>query len=378
MRPSSSTSASERIGRAQNVIVFAATLLVLLVPYEWAVRRSEHVYGERRAFFSTTSSPLTKVDALHALASRTRELDVLVVGTSVAEYGIDPRLLQSRLDGTRNRQVFNASIGGVSSIVGLDLAAQFGLRPRLLIVSVSPMDFTDAAQLRGARFLRHAQSLTSTGKPVARDIRERIETAVGGAFRAVCHASSPERRRTLVHWLDFFEADTNPGLLAFLNSEAVAGPQCATCWDGYIGATSANTAAAVFFREGNAKGAGAFEAGTSPQAFLAEHRTHVESLRTRLQRLVRAGTRVVLVRVPTSPRFRAIEDETTKFDDAMIALASTTQVPYVDARLEPSFAAEPRNFVDTHHLSYRGSREFTLALARELRGISPQLRAQSR
>ena len=371
MRRNSSTSASDLRRQWPAIAAFAITFAFLFIPYELAVRRSERIHGVARAYFSPATSALPKIDQMSTVARRSGQLDVLVVGTSVAEYGVDPRLLQQTLEPGSTRPVFNAALGGVSSIVGLDLAETFRLRSKWTIVSVSPMDFTDTAQSRGRRFVSHATELTSGRMQTSSDIREIVEQRTGAIVRSVAHSTSPLRRRTLPDWLRLFRRRQQTDLFAFLNSEAVAEPQCATCWDGYVGSSAANEADLQFFAAGASGVApGALDAGIAPREFVAEHPAHVEALAQRIERMRRSGSRVVLVRIPTSAGFRAVEDESTvAFDTTMQGLADRTGTAYFGDLVPAGFLVDSRNFVDTHHLSYRGSHVFTRRLGEALRSL---------
>jgi len=361
IRLNSSTSASERARRWRDWAVFGAVCLSLFVPYELLVRHSEKIYGKERAFFSGT---LSKIDALHHLARRRTDLDVLVVGTSLAELGVDPRLLRSVLEPGSSRPVFNASLGGVSSLVGIRLAQDFGFHPRWLIVAVSPMDFTRLAQSRGDRFRRRAQDLAHPEES-SHDIREVIDHAMGVALQSIFHGMSPLRRRTAGDWLRFARAG-DVDVFAFLNSEAIL-DQCETCWDGYTGAiVERNTTDRAYFA-----GNGVIDVGTTAGEYNADHATYVEQLERQLVPLRDAGVRVVMVRIDEPLGFRIAEDaQTVKFRETMLELSARTNIPYIDDLMPAEFLRNPENFIDTKHLSYGGSRAYTQRLAQQIRSLN--------
>src|SRR5262245_27723103 len=94
MLSSTSSSCPEPRGRAW--VLFGALFLLLFVPYEAAVRRSEAVFGEAPA---AVPSPEGE-DQIDAWLQRLRTGEppaVYAVGSSIALYGFDPEVLAQGL-----------------------------------------------------------------------------------------------------------------------------------------------------------------------------------------------------------------------------------------------------------------------------------------
>jgi len=94
----------------------------------------------------------------------------------------------------------------------------------------------------------------------------------------------------------------------------------------------------------------------------------VHALRSLLAELRRRGVRVVLVRFPVSPRYRAaaaaLGARSSQRDALLAELLTPGQVDHLD--LERLFDARPGAFLDADHLGPRGRRALTRRLRREL------------
>lgn len=340
---SSSTSAFDRIAIATFVCVFAA----LVVPYECAVRASERVYGVRRANIVMPRTLSPKIDGFMSDVDNGIRYATYAVGTSRMEWGLRPEFVDRALGPT-----YNFGIGGISSIVALELFHKIGLRPRRILVSVSPFDFTKVSIAQGERGVSLAKFPAPAGQSDGRG-----PTAWTRAmFLSVLHASSPARRRNLGEWFELIRDRGN--ILAFLNNEDATGPLTISGLRGY--------------RFSNAV--------APPEVFASPRRTdifaeyqderpqHFDRMQRNVEFFKAASVEVVLVRMPTGIAVRRSEDAITTFDADMRALARACGVRYIDgsAIVEKSFPFVRRNFSDAEHLNATGAATFSRALAAAL------------
>lgn len=345
---SSSTSAFDRVAIVTFVCVFAA----LVVPYECAVRASERLYGVRRANIVMPRTLSPKIDGFMSDVGSGIRYAAYAVGTSRMEWGVRPEFLDRVLGPT-----YNFGLGGISSIVSLELFQRIGLRPQRILVSVSPFDFTKVSIAQGNRGVSLA-----TFPARAAHAEHRGPTAwTRVLFRSLLHASSRERRRNIGQWLELIR--DRGKLLAFLNNEDATGPLTTATLRGYrLSNDIASPEVFAFARR--------------PDVFAEYQQERPQHFR-RMQRDVEffkaARAEVVLVRVPTGIAVRRSEDSITTFDADMRALARACGVRYIDGSMivDKRFPFDRRNFADAEHLNAAGAEAFsrTLAAALEQRDI---------
>jgi len=345
MRTNSSTSSSE-----SAVVAFAAVLAVLLVPYELLVRRSEAIYGVRRSNVVMPLSLSPKIDALVSDLAAGERYPTYVIGTSRVEEGVRSDVIDAVAGPT-----FNLAMSGASSLTGLEVIETLKLRPSLIVVGVSPMDFTDMSMRRGAVAVRGAHdSIVSFGRP---DLAERGPAATArAATYALLHGASPSRRRNLGQWLDLLRLRGD--LLKYINNADAVAAQEDVWVRGFSGVPRISTPAQ--FRE--------LQPANITSEYLDGHAPLYAQLQSAVARQRARGTQVVFVRLPLAPEPRAIEDA-TGFDGDIRALAARCGVRYIDGRtlVSDAFIHDRRNFVDGGHLNVSGATQFSRALAAALR-----------
>jgi hypothetical protein len=266
------------------------------------------------------------------------------------ESAIRPDLLAPHFGLTEN-----LGIGGVSSTAILEWLEQLGLRPKLLIVSVTPMDLTPMAIVRGQRAVQRAS--------ISRE--ERASSSVTGpadaariATYTLLHGATDERHRNLGEWLELIRDRGN--VLAFLNNEGATGPVgIAATTDGY--SPSSRIASLADMEEP--------QLGNVAAEMIAHEAETSARLVAVVKRFRARGTRVVIVRIPTAIGIRRTEDTSSGFDARVRRISAGSGAPYIDGLAlvgGEAFARDRRNFGDAEHMNSRGAIAFSNALVRAL------------
>jgi hypothetical protein len=339
---SSSTSAFEK----SAIAAFAGAFVMLMAPYEFCVRAAEQRYGERRASIAMPRTLSPKVDEFLFEYRNGIRFAAYATGTSRVEASVCPDLL----DGTLGR-TYNAALGGSSSIATLELFERLGLYPQVLVVGVSPMDFTRLGVQRGEKGIARAQ-------------RAAVSESVGfmadrsrAVFYAALHSARPDRRRNLGQWLEWWRG--NGELLAFLNNEDAVGPPLPESTRGYVASDRVAPPEAV--REGTWS--------NIPGEYREAHRELMARIAALVRRFQQRGTTVIFVRVPTAAGVRRSEDSETTFASDIATLSGQLGVRYIDGSrlVSADFAGDHRNFTDSEHLNSTGAQQFSRALSEALR-----------
>ncbi|MEA2568234.1 MAG: hypothetical protein QOI24_235 [Acidobacteriota bacterium] len=329
---------------------FVVVFFALLVPYEALVRASERRYGVHRARIADPKTISPRVDGFLADLAAGRRYDTIAVGTSRVEYAIRPDILAPHFGLTQN-----LGIGGVSSTPTLEWLEQLGLHPKLLIVSVTPMDLTPMAIVRGERAVQRASISREAATP--NSIHGPGDAARIATY-SLLHGATDERHRNLGEWLELVRDGGN--VLAFLNNEDATGPVgSARTTDGYT--PSAQIASVADMEEP--------QLGNVAAEMIAHEAETSARLIAVVKRFRARGTRVVIVRIPTAIGIRRTEDASSGFDARVRRISAASGVPYIDGLAlvgGEAFARDGRNFSDAEHMNSRGAIAFSNALVRAL------------
>jgi hypothetical protein len=349
MRMPSSTSDSERAFDRRALAVFACTLLAILIPYETLVRASERRHGMHRARLAEPKTVSPRVDGFLADLAAGRRYDTIGVGTSRIQFAMRPDIVAPHFGLTQN-----LGIAVASSIAALEWIEELGLSPRLLIVSLSPMDLTRLSIVRGELAVKRMDH--SRRQDEARTLLSPTEVT-RASTHALLRGTTEARHRNLGQWYELLLEGGN--VLAFLNNEDATGPVGRTVSDGYT--QSVRTASAEEMQL------------TQRESLAAEMLAHEVEAAARLEAVVgrfRArGTRLVIVRIPTAIGIRRSED-LHSFDARARRISSACGVPYIDGLAlvgGEAFASDSRNFDDAEHMNSRGAIAFSNALVGRLR-----------
>jgi hypothetical protein len=354
----SSTSASERASVRIALTAFVCGVAALLVPYEMLVRTSERVYGVRPANIVMPRTLSPKIDQIINDFDQGVRYATIAVGTSRMEWSLRPDVVEASLGPT-----YNAGCGGISSVVMLEFLHRLGPQPQRLIVSVSPLDFTQIEVRQAERGI--GLSRLTSPESENHSVNGRGPAAWSRtAVRAVLHSSSPERRRNLGQWLELFR--DHGSVLAFLNNQDATGAINGMARHGYRPAMNIATPEQIF--------------QPRPAMIADDYRSASGTLFPRFAAALRSfqqrGTTVTLVRLPTGIGTRRAEDAETTFDGDMRELSRACGVSYIDssALMGAAFSTDRRDFSDSEHLNSAGALQFSRALAQVLmREPSPQL-----
>lgn len=350
MRMPSSTSDSERAFDRRAIAAFVCTLLAILIPYEALVRASERRHGISRARLAEPKTVSPRVDGFLADLAAGRRYDTIGVGTSRIQFALRPDIVAPHFGLTQN-----LGIAVASSIATLEWLEQLGLHPRLLIVSLSPMDLTRLAIVRGelaVKRMDHSRRPDAAGTPFS------PTDVTRAAAYSLLHSATAARHRNLGQWYELHREGGD--VLAFLNNEDATGPVGRRVSDGYT--QSARTASAEEMQL------------TQRERLSEEMLAHEGEAAARLEAVVRRfrarGSRVVIVRIPTAIGIRRSEDSSSAFDARARRISSACGVPYIDGLAlvgGEAFASDARNFDDAEHLNSRGAIAFSSALVGRLR-----------
>jgi hypothetical protein len=345
----SSTSDSERAFDRRAVATFVCFLIALLMPYELLVRASERRYGVRRARIADPKTISPRVDGFLADLAAGRRYDTIAVGTSRVQFAIRPDILAPHFGLTQN-----LGIGGVASTATLEWLEQLGLHPKLLLVSVTPMDLTPMAIVRGQRAVQRADNSRATKN------NNRITgpaDAARVATYSLLHGATEERHRNLGEWLQLWRGGGD--VLAFLNNEDATGPVSNVTTDGYT--ASSRIASDADMQEPQLRNVAdemiAHEAETSSRLIAV------------IKRFRARGTRVVIVRIPTAIGIRRTEDASSVMDARLRSISEASGAQYIDGLAlvgGNAFASDRWNFSDAEHMNSRGAMVFSRALVRVL------------
>jgi hypothetical protein len=354
MPTSSSTSGSERLFVPVAAVSFALVLCALTVSYELLVHRSEARYGIRRTNVVVPDSLSPKIDALVSDLAAGKHYAVYALGTSRTEEGIRSDVIESAV----GRPTFNLGMSGSSLLAGFEVLDLLNERPSLIIVGVTPMDFTVAGVGQGNVTIRLARdSIASLRGP---GMEERGPAAAARSMTyTLLHGAAPNRRRSLGQWFDLFRMHGD--LLKFINN-ADAGARQENLWiRGFVGVP--RVATPERFRE--------LLPSITPSDYIQDHEPLYARLQEAVARQRSRGTEVVFVRLPLAPVPRQLEDA-AGFDRDIRAAAARCNVRYIDGRalMGDAFINDRGNFVDGGHLNVPGATEFSRALAAALRPSS--------
>ncbi len=333
-------------------MTFALVLGALTVSYELLVRRSEALYGIRRTNVVSPHSPSPKIDALVSDLAAGQHYDVYALGTSRTEEGIRSDVIDSV------GPTYNLGMSGSSSLSGFEVLDLLNERPSLIIVGVTPMDFTITGMRQGAIGIRLARDSIASLRGVEMEERGPAASARSMTY-ALLHGAALHRRRSLGQWLDLFRMHGD--LLKFINNADAVAKQEDLWIRGFLGVP--RVATPEHFRE--------LRPGYIPNEYSEDH----EPLYARLAEVVAwqlsRGTEVVFVRMPLAPVPRQLEDA-VGFDRDIRVMAAHCGVRYIDgqALVGNGFIDDRRNFVDGGHLNVAGATRFSRALAAALRPSS--------
>jgi len=350
MRMPSSTSDSERAFDRRAIAAFLCTLLAILIPYEALVRESERRHGVFRARLAEPKTVSPRVDGFLSDLAAGRSYDTIGVGTSRIQFALRPDIVAPHFGPTQN-----LGIAVVSSIATLEWIEQLGLEPRTLIVSVSPMDLTPSAILRGELAV---QRMNPSVRSVAAGRFQLPTDATRLAAYSLLHGATEPRHRNLGQWVELWQQGGDT--LAFLNNEDATGPVGTMVTDGYTASSAIASIEEMQLtqRESLAAEMMAHEVATEARLIAVTTRFHAR------------GTRVVLVRIPTAIGLRRTEELHSGFDLRARRISRVGGVPYIDG-LDllggEAFASDSSNFSDAEHMNSRGAIAFSNALVRHLR-----------
>jgi hypothetical protein len=343
-----STSVSERAFDRRVIAAFVCTLLAILVPYEVLVRASERRHGVSRARLADPKTVSPRVDGFLADLAAGRTYDTIGVGTSRIQVALRPDIVAPHFGPTQN-----LGIAVVSSIATLEWIEQLGLEPKVLIVSVSPMDLTPSAIVRGELAVRR---MNSPARSVAEGSFHSPANVTRRATYSLLHSATEPRHRHLGQWLELWQEGGNA--IAFLNNEDATGPVGTKVTDGYTASSRNATVEEMRI--------------TERQSLAGEMMAHEVQTEARLTavatRFMARGTRVVLVRIPTAIGLRRAE-ELHAFDARMRRISRVSGLPYIDGLAllgGEAFASASGNFSDEEHMNSRGAIAFSHALVRSL------------
>jgi len=350
MPTSSSTSGSERLFVPVAAVSFALVLCALTVSYELLVHRSEARYGIRRTNVVVPDSLSPKIDALVNDLAAGKHYAVYALGTSRTEEGIRSDVIERAVGPT-----FNLGMSGSSLLSGFEVLDRLNERPSLIIVGVTPMDFTVAGVGQGNVTVRLARdSIASLRGP---EMEERgLAAAARSMTYTLLHGAAPNRRRSLGQWFDLIRLHGD--LLKFINN-ADAGARQENLWiSGFVGVP--RVATPERFRQ--------LLPSITPSEYVQDHGPLYARLQEAVARQRSLGAEVVFVRLPLAPIPRQLEDA-AGFDRDIRAAAARCNVRYIDGRalMGDAFINDRRNFVDGGHLNVPGATEFSRALADVLR-----------
>jgi hypothetical protein len=345
----SSTSDSDRAFDRRAVVAFVCVLVALLVPYEALVRASERRFGVVRARFTDPKTISPRIDGFLADLDAGRRYDVIAVGTSRVQFSIRPDILAPHFG-----RMQNLGIGGVSSVATLEWLEQLGLRPRLLLVSVSPMDLNPMGIVRGQR---HVQRAGTARRSRAGNRIEGPGDAARVATWTLLHGATEERHRNLTQWLELWRDGGD--VLAFLNNEDATGPVTQGTTDGYTSTWRIATPGEML---------DPLLRNVADEMLAHEHETAPRMIAV-IKRFRARGTRVVVIRIPTAIGIRRTEDA-----DGMVErlrrIAEAGGAEHIDGLAivgGEAFAADRRNFSDADHMNSTGAIRFSNALVSALR-----------
>ncbi|HSY50140.1 MAG TPA: SGNH/GDSL hydrolase family protein [Thermoanaerobaculia bacterium] len=351
MPTSSSTSSSERLSVAVAVASFAFVLGALTISYELLVRKSEARYGMRRSNVVSPHSSSPKIDALVNDLSAGVHYAVYALGTSRTEEGIRSDVLDPDVGLT-----YNLGMSGSSALRGFEVLNLLNERPSLIIVGVTPMDFTITGILQGAVGIRLARDSIASLRGTEREEERGPAAAMRTLTYATLHGAAPRRRRSLGQWFDLFQMHGD--VLKFINNADAVAKQENLWIRGFLGVP--RVATPEHFRE------------LLPTYIPGEYILERGPLYAQLQQAVAwqrsRGTAVVFVRIPLAPVPREIEDA-TGFDRDIRQVAARCGVRYIDGRalVGDGFINDRRNFTDGGHLNVSGATAFSRALGAALR-----------
>jgi hypothetical protein len=371
--PSSISNSEQRIGRAAAVAAMAlAAWLAAVAPMEIAIRAVEATFG-RDARFGYPGSDATKLDWFLEIERQEAPPEVLIVGDSQAEYGIHPGVLAKAL-GKPETAVYNLSFSGTSALTGLEIIRRRGLAPKLVIICISPADFSEPMIARGDKLLAGL----SGGEPVTEGLetwRARFDNALRGAFASILRSADPRYHRSLSDYLNLALMPRNLASLSdigrFITSGRVGREVLAEgryyiayFQRGFLGLEMlVPWTIADFERLAVAPSEAYYRQQIFP-SYNRDARLRWEDLAGRLGRLKEQGARVVLLRMPAYQPFLELEERETRFGSALDDFATSHSFGVITpAGLPTGFTSDPGMFRDLAHLHAGSAVPFTLWLA---------------
>lgn len=313
----------------------ALLALILVVAFELALRATEDQLPPIEQW--PTSQVSAKVDQMEQLVSDGEKIDVVFVGSSVVEEGIDPVTFNT----VANRTAYNAALGAASMrslerfIVDVVLPLT---QPDTVVVGVTPRDLNDGGISQSDFFDRLSGS---PGMLMARTPQNPLEWVENWLFRHLAIF----RLRPLLR---------DPGRLFAAASGTDDQPELDSPEPGpfgsdrtYAGEPYDNSAA--WGQPWVARQVNNFSMGG----------TELESLRRLLSEMREEGVRVVVVNMPVSNDFADYLPDPSRdmatFDRLLETAAREYDATYLDA--QDLFAVE--DFRDPAHLKPDAAAELT-------------------
>lgn len=369
-----------------RVLLFGAVALVLILTNEFWVRRAEVAYGIEPVIFH---APYADEELLAAFINNIRDgrsFAMYCVGSSVCIYGLHPNVLAHALP-AELYGVYDLGFPGSSALCGLDILSRLHITPAVLVVSVTPFDFTASAVARGEKIIQHGEDTKELLPPDRRvlpafDLRRMLEAWARDRTWGILHSASAARHRTIAQWCEFFPAwhasrYSQTVLLRFLNnSDPTIDEQR---WrdqhfyvefftNGYLGLKLRRLIdAAQFDRECYQPYLDYLQTKIAPE-YQRDHEAYIARMRTDLETFRQKGTHIVLVRIPQYAPLDDRENQLLNFDNDMKQLANFLDAPYLSIAIVPkSFTSNRDNFRDASHLHYESSITYSQLLVPYLR-----------
>ena len=338
---------------------------LLIVPMEFGIRRMERRYGRNIRFVRPMSNE-DKLDWFLEDLKTDNVYDFLIIGSSACMYGVRPDIFSAELGNKHTG--YNVSFSGASFFAGLQTIHHLRLAPKLLVVCVSPFNFTRLAIERDRHTLAHLDKWTC--EMVHRDHLSAAGTAMPTlielAWRGTSsflRVSSARYRAGLLNLASSAIGDGSflSSLNRFSRRITASGDTKELFEDGryYISYVSSGFVGLVMEKPWNSRDFEMLSLEPLEEnyqtAVFPDYRANSSELFAKaailLQRLQSKGTKVIFVRLPQFARFRTLEDRETDFNETMMAFAERQRSEYLDTQfLCQEFVSEETNFRDPVHL----------------------------
>jgi hypothetical protein len=259
-------------------------------------------------------------------------MELLVLGTSQADYGIDPEAFA--------RPAFNLAMPSQSPVVDAQLVARYLPQLSRLKTVILPIDYFTVAHLNagGIEHWRNHYYIRYFG--IAGDGGWRDRWSIRNYSLLALYTP----RVALDFALQGFQVN-------------MALPQHDSGWDeqgeGLQAPPAAEEISALLARQHS----------MMSLAFVERNRAALDGM---IRALRARGVKVLLVSLPISSGYRAALEGryVAAQDDTVAAFRARFGLPYFDHRSDPRF--ETRDFLDPDHLSGPGARKFSRILAKEV------------